>query len=197
MLDVMFPGDVSAYVLERFRDNFPTVSLRLNIESLGGVASCVLDGDAQLGVAGPVVAEHADLERQVIGEIELVPVAAPDHPLARDGIKPGESREHLQIVLADRSRLTEGREFAVLSPQTWRVGDLSAKHDLLKQGVGWGNMPTHLVKADLAAKRLVMLDLPEKPGANYVLSACWRRDRRPGPATSWLIDTLRESLHKG
>ena len=173
---------------------FPTVRLRLNIEGLGAVAACVLNGEAHLGIAGPIVDEHAELERQVIGQIELIPVAAPDHPLALNDVKPGESREHLQLVLADRSTLTEGREFGVLSPQSWRLGDLSAKHDLIKQGVGWGNMPTHLITNDLKAGRLIELDLPEKPGAGYALSASWRRDSKPGPAMSWLIDTMRQHL---
>lgn len=194
VLDVMVPGDVTAIVLREFRRMFPTVALKLNIEALGAVTGCLLDGDAQLAVAGPVVADHPSLERQKIGSVELVPVAAPDHPLTASGVASGESRKHLQLVLSDRSHLTEGREFAVLSPLTWRLGDLSAKHALLKQGIGWGNMPTHLVMDDLKQGRLVELDLPEKPGANYTLSATWRRDARPGPATSWLVDALKEQL---
>lgn len=193
-LDVMVPGEVTASVLRDFRTMFPTVALRLNIEAMGAVAACLLDGEAQLAVAGPVVGDHADLERQAIGAVELAPVAAPDHPLAAPDIAPGESRKHLQIVLSDRSPLTQGREFSVLSPETWRLADLGAKHALLKEGIGWGNMPRHMVRDDLERGTLVELDLPEKPGADYVLSAVWRRDARPGPATSWLIDALRESL---
>ncbi|WP_128893009.1 LysR family transcriptional regulator [Erythrobacter sp. HKB08] len=196
VLDVMFPGEVTAQVLREFRTMYPTVSLRLHVEGLGAVAACLLDGEAELAVGGPVLGDHPDLERQAIGAVELVPVAAPDHPLARKGVKPGESREHLQLILSDRSKLTEGREFSVLSPLSWRLADLGAKHSLLREGIGWGNMPRHMVSADLAEGRLVELDLPEKPGADYTLSALWRRDRRPGPATSWLIDTFRERLGK-
>lgn len=194
VLDVMVPGEVTAPVLREFRRMFPTVALRLNIEALGAVTACLLEGEAQLAVAGPVVSDHPALERQSIGEVELVPVAAPDHPLAADSVAPGETRQHLQLVLSDRSPLTEGREFSVLSPLTWRLADLGAKHALLKEGIGWGNMPRHAVRDDLANGRLVELDLPEKPGAPYELSATWRRDARPGPATSWLIDALRERL---
>ena len=192
--DVMVPGVVTAQVLRRFRTMFPTVSLRLNVEALGAVAACLIDGSADLGIGGPVLADHAELERQAIGAIELVPVAAPGHPLAQPGIAPGESRKHLQLVLSDRSPLTEGREFSVLSPQSWRLADLGAKHSLLKEGIGWGNMPRHVVSDDLAKGVLAELDLPEKPGIDYTLSALWRRDARPGPATSWLIDAFRERL---
>ena len=194
VVDVMVPGRVTAQVLREFREMFPTVALRLQVEGLGAVAACLLDGQAELAIGGPVISDHPDLERQAIGEVELVPVAAPGHPLARPNVLPGASREHLQLVLTDRSSLTRGREFSVLSPRSWRLGDLGAKHALLKQGLGWGNMPRPMVADDLARGALVELDLPEKPGTGYTLNAIWRRDTRPGPATSWLIDAIRGKL---
>ncbi len=194
VVDVMLPGEVTATVLRRFRTMFPTTALRLQVEALGAVAACLLDGAADLAIGGPVLAGHEELERQAIGRVELVPVAAPDHPLARSGVKPGESRKHLQLVLSDRSPLTEGREFSVLSPQSWRLADLGAKHALLKEGIGWGNMPRHTIAADLVEGRLCQLDLPERPGADYTLSALWRRDARPRTAASWLIDAMRDAL---
>ncbi len=198
VVDVMVPGEATAQVLRAFRSAYPTVALALNIEGLGAVAQCLLEDNAQLGIGGPVTGDHPALERQAIGEIELIPVAAPDHPLARAGadlrVVPGESRKHLQLVLADRSALTAGREFSVLSPDTWRLGDLGAKHSLLKEGLGWGNMPRAMVESDLAAGRLVALDLPEAPGAYYRLSALWRRDTLPGPAARWLVEKFSEAL---
>ncbi len=194
VVDVMVPGEAIAKVLGSFRAMFPTVSLKLQVEALGAVAACLLDGEADLAIGGPILGDHPDLERQVIGEVELVPVAAPAHPLAQGAVKPGDSRKHLQLVLSDRSPLTEGREFSVLSPQTWRLADLGAKHSLLREGIGWGNMPRHAVAADLAGGTLVALELPEKPGTQYGISALWRRDARPGPASSWMIDAVREQL---
>lgn len=194
VLDVMLPGEVTARVLRDFRETFPTVALRLRVEGLGAVAECLIDEEAQLAIGGPIIGEDPLLERQAIGRVELIPVAAPSHPLAASGIAPGESRKHLQLVLSDRSKRTEGREFSVLSPLTWRLGDLAAKHSLLKEGLGWGNMPRGMVVGDLTEGKLVELDLPEKPGDTYTLSALWRRDTRLGPATSWLIDAFRERL---
>jgi DNA-binding transcriptional LysR family regulator len=194
VVDVMVPGDVTAHVLGEFRRMFPTCALSLRIEGLGAVAACVIEGGSDLAIGGPVIGDQPALERQAVGAIELIPVAAPSHPLAQAGIAPGESRRHLQLVLTDRSPLTDGREFSVLSPLTWRLGDLGAKHSLLKEGLGWGNMPRAMVAADLASGALVELDLPEKPGAHYALNALWRRDRRLGPAASWLVDAFREGL---
>ena len=191
-LDVMFPSSAVATVLRDFQAAFPTVDLRLHVEALGAVAALVLDGRADLAIAGPDILDHPELERTAVGHVELVPVAAPGHPLARHRtIAPGETRHHLQLVLTDRSPLTEGREFSVFSPRTWRLGDLGAKHALLIEGIGWGNMPRHAVAADLAAGRLCELHLPEAPPLQYALNALWRKDTRPGPAASWMLEALR------
>jgi hypothetical protein len=48
-------------------------------------------------------------------------------------------------VLTDRAPLTGGREYSVFSPRAWRLADLGAKHALLKEGIGWDNMPRHMV----------------------------------------------------
>jgi DNA-binding transcriptional LysR family regulator len=190
-VDVMFPSAVIGAVLRDFQAVFPTVDLRLHIEALGAVAALVLDGRADLAIGGPDIVDHPQLERTAVGHVQLVPVAAPGHPLAQqDAIVPGETRQHLQLVLTDRSPLTEGREFSVLSPRTWRLADLGAKHALLLEGIGWGNMPRHAVTEDLKAGRLVELHLPEAPPLLYGLHALWRRDSRPGPASSWMLEAL-------
>jgi DNA-binding transcriptional LysR family regulator len=198
VVDVMAPGEATARVLREFRTTFPTVALTLHIEGLGAVAQCLLEERAELAIGGPVIGNHPALERQALGEVDLIPVAAPDHPLARamaaGGVEPGLSRQHLQLVLADRSDLTQGREFSVLAAHTWRLGDLGAKHSLLKEGLGWGNMPREMVAGDLERGRLVELDLPERPGERYTLSALWRRDTKPGPAAGWLVDAFRQAL---
>lgn len=191
-VDVMVPTAKVAGVLRDFQAIFPTVDLRLHIEALGGVAAMVRDHRADMAIAGPDILDLPELERMAIGYVELVPVAAPTHPLATCTIQPGEARQHLQLVLTDRSPLTEGREFSVLAPRTWRLGDLGAKHALLLEGIGWGNMPRHAVSDDIAAERLVELKLPEAPPVDYTLHAMWRRDSRPGPATTWLLDTISE-----
>jgi DNA-binding transcriptional LysR family regulator len=190
-VDVMVPTGVVAGVLREFKVVFPTVDLRLHVEALGAVAALVLDRRADLAIAGPEIIDSPQLDRLAIGDVELVPVASPDHPLAKLAvIPPGESRQHLQLVLTDRSPLTEGRDFSVLSPRTWRLADLGAKHALLVEGIGWGNMPRHAVADDLATGRLVELALPEASPLAYRLHALWRRDSRPGPATSWMLDAL-------
>jgi DNA-binding transcriptional LysR family regulator len=187
-VDVMLPARRLGQVLRAFAATYPTVTLRLHVEALGAVAGHVLSGTAIVGVSGPLASGIDGLEAASVGSVAMVPVAAPDHPLARyEQIPSGAGREHVQLVLTDRSPLTDGRDFAVVSPRTWRLADLGAKHQLLREGIGWGNMPLPLIEPDLVAGTLKRLAMPDDPGGMYRFSGIWRRDRPPGPAASWLI----------
>ncbi len=193
VLDVMLPTARVVDALRAFREAFPTVTLRLHVEGLGAVTQMVLERRATLGVAGPldVVNGGDELDYISVGATLLIPVAAPDHPLALGPNPPGAGRAHTQLVLTDRSHLTEGRDFAVSSAHTWRLADLGAKHILLKEGLGWGNMPEPIVRDDLTAGRLTRLDMPDLVEAHYALHAIHRSDTPPGPATAFLIERFR------
>jgi DNA-binding transcriptional LysR family regulator len=192
-VDVMVPADRLGAVLRAFNGEFPTVTLRLHVEALGAITSMVLDQKAIVGISGPLAAGVEGVECLSAGSITMVPVAAPDHPLARmERIPPGAGREHIQLVLTDRSPLTEGRDFSVMSPRTWRLADLGAKHALLREGIGWGNMPLAMIETDLANGTLVRLAMPDHPGGIYRFAAVWRRDLPPGPAALWLLQQFVE-----
>jgi DNA-binding transcriptional LysR family regulator len=149
----------------------------------------VLDGAAIVGISGPLAAGVEGIECFAAGSTAMVPVAAPDHPLGRmERIPPGAGREYTQLVLMDRSRFTEGRDYAVMSPKTWRLADLGAKHALLREGIGWGNMPLLMIDADLVTGTLKRLMMPDHPGGTYRFAGIWRRDTPPGPAASWLLE---------
>lgn len=188
-VDVMLPADRLGRVLRDFAVTFPTVQLRLHAEALGAITALVLDREAVLGLSGPLSAGVEGIERRAAGSVPMVPVAAPDHPLGRmTTIEPGAGRDYTQLVLSDRSRFTEGQDYSVMSPKTWRLADLGAKHALLQQGVGWGNMPLPMIEGDLVAGTLVRLAMPDHTGGTYRFSGIWRRDTPPGPAASWLLD---------
>ncbi|WP_334185669.1 LysR family transcriptional regulator [Novosphingobium sp.] len=188
-VDVMFPAESLGVILRAFAAEFPTVQLRLHVEALGAITSMVLDGTAVIGLSGPLFAGVEGIESVSVGSVAMVPVAAPDHPLGRmDPIPPGAGREYTQLVLSDRSRFTEGKDFSVMSSKTWRLADLGAKHALLRQGIGWGNMPLPMIEADLISGTLIRLSMPDHTGGIYRFGGIWRRDTPPGPAAAWLLD---------
>jgi DNA-binding transcriptional LysR family regulator len=193
-VDHMFPLEALVHALGEFRDRYPTVSLALHTEALGAVAELVAGGVCSLGIGAEVPRWPAGLERRPLAKVVMLHVAAPSHPLARRrGPLPGPVvREHVQIVLADRSRLSEDYAIGVYSERQWRVLDLTAKHALLRAGLGWGGMPMHVVSDDLKRKRLVRLHIEEAGAATFeaMLFAIHRSAEPPGPAARWLVEHL-------
>ena len=188
-VDVMLPTSRLVDAVQAFEAKFPTVTLRLHVEALGAVAQLVQAGVAGIGISGTLHTTGPGMEQVQVGDVEMVPVAAPQHPLARNQPKlPGEARRHRQLILTVRSSFTEGQDVGVFGAETWRLADLGAKHALLRAGSGWGFMPEPIVRDDLASARLVRLDLPEIRGGLYPLQAIHRTHSPPGPAGAWLID---------
>jgi DNA-binding transcriptional LysR family regulator len=189
-VDVMFPACLLVRVLDAFQRQFPTVALRLRIEALGGVMQLVLDRTCGIGVSGWIVETPDAIERRQIGHVLMIPVAAPGHPLAQHAgpIPTTVLREQTQLVLTDRTALTAGRDFGVFAVRDWRLGDLGAKHALLRAGLGWGNMPEPLVREDLANGHLVRLQLVEQAETPFPLYLIHRTDNPPGEASRWLME---------
>jgi DNA-binding transcriptional LysR family regulator len=196
VVDVLFPIEAIAESAKEFREKFPRTPLRLYVEALGGAYQPVLDGRCSLGVVGslPIAPDSMTLER--LQGLPMSMVAAREHPLALfSGVIPKtELAKHVQLVLTDRSELTTGREFGVMSPNTWRLADLFAKHAFLLKGLGWGGMPLHAVKQDLLEGRLVKLSIEDLAEESLILpmSAAYLTAKPPGPAGRWLIERLKQ-----
>jgi len=196
VVDVMFPTCMLVRILQAFQAQFPTVSLRLRIEAMGAVIQHVLDGHCHIGVGGWMAAGVGAIDRLAVGHVQLIPVASPSHALAQ---LPGPiaslvAREHIQLVLSDRSTLTEGQDFGVLGLRNWRLGDLGSKHALLRAGLGWGNMPQTMVREDIRAGRLIELPLAVDKGEEYPIYLIQRTDAAPGQAGKWLTERFAEEL---
>jgi DNA-binding transcriptional LysR family regulator len=198
-VDVMFPTDRLVTLLQAFARQFPTVALRLRIESLGAVVQLVLERACGLGISGPMGIRADGVERRLLCHVTLVPVCAPGHALAQlpPPLATASFLDHTQLVLSDRSPLTEGQDFGVLSPRTWRLGDLGAKHALLRAGLGWGNMPEPMVSNDLREGRLVRLVTVEKAAQPFPLLLIHHADQPPGPAGRWLVERLVATFEAG
>jgi DNA-binding transcriptional LysR family regulator len=193
-VDVFFPTECLVDLLRRFRDAFPAVTVRLEIEALGAVAERVIDGRAMLGILGTLPTTPPNLLRVSLPSVILVGVVAPEHALAavKGRIPDKLLAQQTQLVLSDRSELTARQDFSVHSRLSWRMSDLGTKHALLRAGMGWGYMPQHVVRDDLASGRLVRILTGQHPpgGMALPIQCVYRPDYRAGPALSWWLDSL-------
>ncbi|MDE1165195.1 MAG: LysR family transcriptional regulator [Pseudomonas sp.] len=197
VVDVFFPTSAITAVVKEFAERFPLTRLKIFVEGLGAGYQPLLDGRCSLGLLASLPITFPTLSSERLGEFSLVMVAATDHPLSRrvGRISKRELANHIQLVLTDRSEMLAGQDYGVLSPLTWRLADLSTKYAFLKDGVGWGSMPLHMVEQDLATGSLVVLDVQSIPreGVKIDISAVHATDTLPGPAGRWLIDRIKIS----
>ncbi|HEY7853037.1 MAG TPA: LysR family transcriptional regulator [Caulobacteraceae bacterium] len=195
VIEVMFPMIALTQAAKAFALQFPATPLRLYVETLGAAFLPVVDGRCGLGVVGSLPLMPRGLASERLPSVEMAMMAAADHPLAGypGPIPKAELARHVQLVLTDRSELSAGREFGVFSPRTWRLADLGAKHAFLLNGLGWGGMPFLAVADDLAAGRLVELNIEDQPGRLVMeMAAVYPADAPPGPAGRWFIERLKQ-----
>lgn len=195
VVNSMFPMTILLTALKAFASQFPTVSPRIYVQTLGTPAKMVLDGTAMIGLF-PAIYSDGAMNSFPVFTMELVPVVSPDHPLAatEGPINTHTLQKHVQLVLTDGMSPDSGPDHGVLSARNWRIADLGVKHAMLLAGLGWGTMPLHMVEQDIVQGRLKVI-LPEDfdPPIRFMMSCGYLMEPRLGPAAQWLLHPLSET----
>ena len=193
VLDAFYPMPQIFDALRAFTKQFPQVPPRLYVASLGAAANLVTDGTCAIGLLPSNVAELAALKLTPITTIDMCPVVSPSHPLAsiQGIIEPHMLRQHVQLVLTDASTLTAAVDWGVLSSRSWRLADLGAKKSMLLAGLGWGNMPAHMVEDEIKDGRLTVIQPAGSDTVTaLVLGAAYISEHSLGPAGRWMLNYL-------
>ena len=192
-VDVMYPMDGLTRAAGYCREFFPNTPLRVYVEALGGVIRPVMDGVCRIGIVGSLPVIPDELASEPLVDLPFITVVAPSHPLAshKGAIGKKYFEKQVQLVLTDRTTLSDGKNFGVLSPLTWRLADLGAKHAFLTAGLGWGHMPLHMVRKDLDAGTLVKIRIEGLARETFLpMHVVYRKDALPGPTGRAFISQL-------
>ncbi|MGE8685621.1 MAG: LysR family transcriptional regulator [Achromobacter sp.] len=203
-VDTLFPIAAVGAALNAVRAAYPSVAARVSVLPLGGPVEALLTRSHTLGVIAGEHFRHPRIAMQALSSVQMVAVVGAGHALARHvaadtPLSPPELADHVQIVQTDPSSLTEGRDFAVLSPQTCRVSGQDVKHALIVAGVGWGRLPLWQVERDLAEGRLLRLPTDSLGRGSQVATETYlahRIDQPLGPAARVLAAALRAGAHQ-
>lgn len=196
-IDPLVPTTPLIDSLRALSETFPNLPVSFSTEGLGGSLRRLRNGSASLGICLLLPDIPEDIAAYPLLRVAMRPVVAPNHPLASLGraATRGDLEPHVQLVLSDPLD-PGGATYGLLSARLWRFVDLGRRLDFLLAGFGWCRMPEHLVAVHLAAARLTALRIEDDPtpGGGLTIYAAHRRDRVPGPAGRWLLDTLRDRL---
>jgi DNA-binding transcriptional LysR family regulator len=195
-VDAIFPIPLLMESLNALRGEFPTLPATVFTEALGGGEQRLRDGAARMAIYTLPVGPPRDLTAEFLTRIALIPVVAADHPLARaEGPLSREMLEpHVQLVLTDRTTMTQNMQGGVVSSHIWRFADLSTRLEFLLGGFGWCNMPWHMVETHIAAGRLKPLTIAHAVPVELPIYVAHERGRALGRASRWLVGDLRERL---
>ena len=195
-VDAMFPIPLLMESLKALSRAFPLLPASVFTEALGGAEQRLRDGAARLAIYTVAPSSPCDLMSEFLTRIPMWPVVAAGHPLAalpaplvREALEP-----HVQLVLTDRTPLTQNLSGGIVSRHLWRFADLATRLDFLLAGFGWCNMPSHMVADHVAAGRLKKLEIAGQEEMALPLYVVHERGRVPGRAGRWLIADLRERM---
>jgi DNA-binding transcriptional LysR family regulator len=195
-VDSMFPIPLLMESLKALRLEFPLLPATVFTEALGGSEQRLRDGAARLAIYTVAPVSTPDLISEFMTRVAMWPVVAADHPLAalpgpltRETLEP-----HVQLVLTDRTALTQNWVGGIVSRHLWRFADLATRLDFLLAGFGWCNMPSHMVAQYIGTGRLKKLEIANREDVALPIYIVHERGRTPGRAGRWLIADLRERL---
>lgn len=171
--------------------------IRVRVEYLTGVHHCFFAEEADLMLALDV-RESPELRLRPLPPVELLLLARADHPLHRlqRPVDRADLAEHVELVVADsgagpdRSR----RRLWLGSPHVFQVSDFHTKLQAVREGVGFGWIPTHLCEGLVDDGELLALPFPE--GAQHVMvpRLVERAGRLRGRGAQLFLSALSEEL---
>ncbi len=192
-VDPIFPHEPLMASLKALSREFPNVPVTIFTENLGGSEQRLRDGVAQFAIAPINRSGAGDLVAEFLAAFDVVRVVSVDHPLAREPepIARATLEPYVQLVLTDRTPLTQNFSGGILGHHLWRFADLSTRLEFLLAGFGWCNMPLHIVREHIAAGRLKTLELAEQDPFQFRVHVMRMRGSEIRRAGRWLIDDLR------
>src|SRR3954469_22347041 len=125
-LDPLFPTDLMMQSLRALQASFPRLPVALFTEGLGAPEQRLRDRVVRFAIYSPLATPGgSDLETAFLTNIAMVPVVAADHPLAAAAEPIGRDvlDGEIQLVLTDRSPLSQNQRGGIYSSRIWRFAD--------------------------------------------------------------------------
>lgn len=176
--------------LEDFLEHYPNTHFRFFSERLGGGMERLQEEVVEIAICENL-GNHSNVEQLPLFTMNMIPVISPQYLEKHRDIlaDPNEITDSLQVLLSDSSK--QDYQFGVIeSARHWTTSSLEAKLSTIRAGIGWGRMPSHMVKTDLQSGALIQLGYSHTEVKKLTLSLI--RTKRPfyGPIATRLWEGL-------
>ena len=184
-------------LLGRIGRDYPSTHLQVTTEMMGGPVARLMEGDADMIIAGLEGVPIDQVETLPVGSVTIPPVAHRDFPAAQlSGIRSRtEMQTYVQVVVAGTGGKDYEQSRDLLSGgQRWTVSDLETKKSVILAQMGWGGIPEHMIEAELKSGELVPLNVEGFPPRHTEIFAIRRRDKAMGRVTSEIWQAIQDHL---
>jgi|TARA_B110000971_G_C19910626_1_gene454345 DNA-binding transcriptional LysR family regulator len=192
-LDVLQRVGGLAVAFEVFSERFPHTRIRVLETSLSGTSEALLEKQADLVIGGvmPIGFNGAPLTT-----INMLPVAAPSHPLVKDrkNVSELELQSHRQIVLRDTGTKREQDAGWLGAGQRWTVSHFSSSISLVKTGLAFAFLPDNWIEQELTNGSLHLIPLQESFQRSLPLYLMFADRPNAGPATRALAELIQAKI---
>lgn len=190
-VDAAIPLESLVQTLKGFEQRFPHLELELLNPTSSDVAELVSSGRVDLGVMFEQEFYPRDFHFKGIGHVDVIALAGPSHPLAvLDSVRLADLEQYRQLMATTRS-MHFSRQPELRGGRNWRVESQYGILALVREGFGWAYLPRHFVQNALDRQEVRQLPLAfQQVDIQTGVDLIWSRDRAPGQAFRWLIDSL-------
>lgn len=192
VMELIFPTWLMLKCLDRFGAESPHTRIELIESVLGGTQEALLQGQADLAIAGSI---PAGFSGDALMRLRFVLAAHPDHALHRLGrpVTMQDLRAHRQLIVRETGQHRATRP-SIEATQRWTVSHMSTSIIAVRSGFGYAWLPEDKIRDELAAgtlKPVPLRDGGERYAELYLVFA--DRDAA-GPATLRLAEIIKEMV---
>ncbi|AHE98659.1 LysR family transcriptional regulator [Thioalkalivibrio paradoxus] len=188
-VDQIVPQPAVIDALQRFATEFPGIRVQVHETVLDGGAELLRSGRVDLWL-GPEV--PAGFLGEPLGQIRLICVAHPAHPLGQAGGRFAlrDLRSSREVVVRASGDTGDGDRDEPEAPQRWTVGHMSTALQIVQAGLAFAWLPECLVRQALDRGSLAAVALEAGSTRVMPFSLVFADRDRAGAATRSLGATL-------
>lgn len=190
IIDGILPLQSILKALKNLADEGAPTRVQVKVEFLQGVQHRFEADKADLMIVKDYI-PHPHLRAENLSELECVLCVSTTHPLAgMRNISLAQLQEHTELSVQDSSQSSNDQHIFG-SERVFYLDGFFAKKEALMMGLGYGWMPSFLVRAELKKKQLVEVKFIEDSRYRFTPKMVHHRDQNLGRAGRRLAELLR------
>jgi DNA-binding transcriptional LysR family regulator len=193
VVDAAYPQQRLLGILGELRSGCPHTTIALADAVLSGAEESITEGTADVAVTTRVPQGFLG---DWLMDVMMVAVAAPSHPLhaLQRALTLDDLTLFTQVVVRDSGRTHPRDEGWLGAQQRWTVAGIEASHAVVRAGLAYAWLPSHLVEADIAAGHLQPLPLAVGSFRKMQLYVVLVKGETAGPAARKALELFQRHV---